>query len=219
MSNESDLLLADMNVMATAGPLKINPRLDEARVRRWEKGVGWGWLNVSATADGGLVVGEITDTGRSHLALQRVPEPIEGTISPWIPITEPITLAVLGKLGEECCELGARLFRTVIQGLDEQDPDSKRSNWEEISREIADVEACIQTIKSELEIDYDDARVNGKRNGFQRWFKMIREDTVGLSPDKIAAREIAEEMRTGTWSETTMDIKLAGELLDRLSRQ
>lgn len=105
----------------------------------------------------------------------RAPEPIEGTISPWIPTQDPIELAVLGKLGEECCELGARLFRTVIQGLDEKDPASQRTNREEISRELADVEAGIQTIKRELGIDYDDARVNGKRNGFLRWFKMIRD--------------------------------------------
>lgn len=188
MTDKEDLMLADLRMMLDK-PLKIDVR-DEARVRRWKQAQGWGWISVSREVDG-LIMGAITDTGRGHLALQpvpkstveiaRVPEPIEGTISPWIPITDPITLAVLGKLGEECCELGARLFRTVIQGLDEADPASKRLNREEISREIADVEACIQTIKRELGIGYDDQRVNGKRNGFRRWFHMLDPKRYGLS--------------------------------------
>lgn len=122
------------------------------------------WDGLSCGCGGGWLVG--------HNA--GCPELSEGKISDWMPITDPIQLAVIGKLGEEVCELGARLFRTVIQGLDGKDPDSERTNRAEISREIADVIACLQTVQRELDIGYDDARVTGKRNGYQRWLGMIR---------------------------------------------
>jgi len=176
--DDLDYLMADLFAMSATGTMEINAQHpdNQRRVKLWERAVGWGWLTVDARlGDPRMMKGRITETGRLTLQPNRPAEPIEGTISPWMPITDPIQLAVLGKLGEECCELGARLFRTVIQGLDEKDPGSKRLNREEIAREIADVEACIQTIKMELRIDYDDDRVNGKRRGFLRWFQMIRD--------------------------------------------
>jgi hypothetical protein len=179
-----ELMLVDMRMMLDK-PLRIDVRKDRERLSRWNTASSYGLVTVSPLEADGIVLGTLTDKGRATLAERdrpRVPEPIEGTISPWMPITDPIHLAVLGKLGEECNELGARIFRTIIQGLDEQDPASKRTNREEIAREIADVEACVQTIKRELGIDYDDQRVNGKRNGFVRWFRMIRE-RVGLPRD------------------------------------
>lgn len=98
----------------------------------------------------------------------------EGQISPWHPETEPLRIAVLGKMGEEAGELSSRACRCIIQGLDELDPDTGRTNRAELAREIADVEACIQSIKRELNVDYEDRRVNDKRNGFKRWFDMLR---------------------------------------------
>ena len=44
------------------------------------------------------------------------------TVSKWIPEQSPKAIAHLGKLGEECCELGKALFRSIIQGIDGLDP-------------------------------------------------------------------------------------------------
>lgn len=96
------------------------------------------------------------------------------TISPWIPECDQVRLATLGKLIEECNELSARAARCIIQGIDEVDPDSGRTNREELSLEVSDVIATIQTIKRELNVDYSDDRANNKRTGFKRWLDMIR---------------------------------------------
>lgn len=102
-------------------------------------------------------------------------EPIEGTISPWMPVTDQQLLAVLGKLGEEGGELAARCCRCIIQGLDELDPDTGRTNREELSREISDVAACMQMLHHTEGVGTNPERVNGKFAGFQRWRRMIRD--------------------------------------------
>lgn len=54
----------------------------------------------------------------------------DGTERPskWIPITDFVALAHLGKAGEESAELSGILFRTIIQGIDGVDPDTGKSN-------------------------------------------------------------------------------------------
>ncbi len=59
--------------------------------------------------------------------------------SDWQPITDRHDLAVLGKLGEETCELGSALFRCVIQGIDECEPRTLKVNREWVTEEVADV--------------------------------------------------------------------------------
>lgn len=100
-------------------------------------------------------------------------EPIESTISPWMPEQNRIRLAVLGKLAEECNELGARCARATIQGLDERDPATGRTNREEIARKIADVLACIQTAEDRLDVFINLERISSKFTGLRRWHRMI----------------------------------------------
>ena len=102
-------------------------------------------------------------------------EPIQSTISPWMPEQDRIRLAVLGKLAEECNELAARCARAIIQGLDEQDPATGRTNLEEVAREIADVSACISIAENRLGILVDIERTSNKFTGFRRWHRMIEE--------------------------------------------
>lgn len=102
-------------------------------------------------------------------------EPINNVISPWMPEKDPIRLAVIGKLGEEAAELAQRCFRIVIQGFHENDPDSGRSNREELTREIADVSACIDTAIINGLASGDNTRKGFKMSGFARWHDMIRE--------------------------------------------
>lgn len=102
-------------------------------------------------------------------------EPINGIISPWMPEQDRLRLAVLGKLIEECNELAGRAARCIIQGLDESDPASHRTNREELAREIADVEACIATAGYVLGLKIDLLRVNDKCAGFYHWHRLIND--------------------------------------------
>lgn len=101
-------------------------------------------------------------------------EPINNIISPWMPEQDRLRLAVLGKLAEECSELAGRAARCIIQGLDENDPDSGRTNREELAREIADVEACIGMAEHVLGLDTVLLRINDKVAGFLRWHALIK---------------------------------------------
>lgn len=100
-------------------------------------------------------------------------EPINSTISPWMPEQNQIRLAVLGKLIEECNELAGRAARCIIQGLDETDPASGRLNSEELAREMADVEACISVLVDRIGLYPMTGRVLDKIDGFRRWHGMI----------------------------------------------
>ena len=61
--------------------------------------------------------------------------------------------AILGKLGEETTELASRCFRAMIQGLDETDPGTKRSNLSHLQDEIADVLATVRLARTFLALD------------------------------------------------------------------
>lgn len=69
-------------------------------------------------------------------------------LNPWHPIDNKIDLKHLGKLGEEVNELGAAVSRCIIQGIDECEPVTGKSNREWLEDEIADVRA-----NSELNIE------------------------------------------------------------------
>lgn len=81
--------------------------------------------------------------------------------SNWQPITDKADLACLGKLGEEVCECGARIFRCIIQGVFEEDPDSGRLNIEMLEDEIADVEALIAHVKTRFGVN--EAKIRERR--------------------------------------------------------
>ncbi len=100
-------------------------------------------------------------------------EPINGVISPWMPETDTHTLAAIGKLAEEANELAGRIARIVIQGLEGIDPDSGKTNREEVEREIADVEAAVVVAKYKLGLTVSDQRRSDKISGFYRWHDLI----------------------------------------------
>ena len=100
-------------------------------------------------------------------------EPINATISPWMPEQDRIRLALLGKLSEECNELAARAARCIIQGLEESDPASNRTNRTELACEIADVIACTEVAIEVLSLPISDQRIKDKMRGFYRWHSMI----------------------------------------------
>ena len=61
--------------------------------------------------------------------------------------------AILGKLGEEAAELATRCLRAMIQGLDECDPGTGRTNLAHLQDEIADVAAQMQMAGEFLDLD------------------------------------------------------------------
>jgi hypothetical protein len=75
--------------------------------------------------------------------------------SDWQPMTNKHDLAVIGKLGEEVSELGAALFRCVIQGLDESEPRTHVVNRAWVENEIADVLGMVATAIIRLNLDVD----------------------------------------------------------------
>jgi hypothetical protein len=81
--------------------------------------------------------------------------------SPWQPITDAVDLKHLGKLGEECNELGSAISRCIIQGVDEAEPVTGKLNREWMEDEIADVEAGIELAKRRFDLDRD--RIHRRR--------------------------------------------------------
>jgi len=69
-------------------------------------------------------------------------EPV--TLSPWIPVMEPVTAAVLGKLQEELGELIAIVARCQIQRPEGTEPETGEPNLLKLEKEIADVMATME---------------------------------------------------------------------------
>jgi len=96
---------------------------------------------------------------------------------PWTPTTNALHLRRFGKLGEELGELQAVASRCVIQGIDEIDPSSGRSNRERLVDELADVMAqCLVTMKVfDLESPYIHSRVQKKMEQMDEWERVLLE--------------------------------------------
>jgi hypothetical protein len=74
-------------------------------------------------------------------------------VSDWQPITNKADLAHLGKLGEEICECGASIFRCIIQGIDESEPETGKLNKEWLEDELADVIALAEFAINRFRLD------------------------------------------------------------------
>lgn len=81
--------------------------------------------------------------------------------NPWHPITDAVDLKHLGKLGEECNELGSAVSRCIIQGVNEAEPVTGKVNREWLEDEIADVEANLELVKRRFNLDRD--RIHRRR--------------------------------------------------------
>jgi hypothetical protein len=97
------------------------------------------------------------------------------TASMWEPITNRADLAVLGKFGEELCEGGASIFRTIIQGLDEVEPATGKVNRQWVHDEIADIEAMIEHMKIHFSLDREQISIRKSRkfNYKAPWFTWL----------------------------------------------
>lgn len=104
----------------------------------------------------------------------------DGTENPqrWVPITDLVDLAHLGKLGEESGELSSIIARCIIQGIDGVDPSTGKPNRIALQDEIADVRAMsyMAIDRFNLSLDEIDLRANRKIIMKQKWHNMILED-------------------------------------------
>lgn len=99
-------------------------------------------------------------------------------VSAWIPEKDPHVVAVLAKLGEEANELSGRALRCIMQGIDEIDPETKRTNRAELVREVTDVMACMALMTDMLDISIDPVRMEDKFAGYLEWHRLIDEATA-----------------------------------------
>lgn len=100
----------------------------------------------------------------------------EGTsVNPWLPMTRPIDLKHLGKLGEELGEAAAAVSRCIIQGIDERAPVTGKLNKEWLEDEIADVIANFDLVADHFGLDRDriEARGKAKCERLRTWHAML----------------------------------------------
>lgn len=90
---------------------------------------------------------------------------------PWHPISNPVDLKHLGKLGEETAELSRIVARIIIQGMDGIDPATGENNTVNLQKEMADVIANIELNVEHFCLDVDDRRITDKKRQLRIWHK------------------------------------------------
>lgn len=93
---------------------------------------------------------------------------------PWHPMTDPVAVKTLGKLGEEAGELCQIVCRCLIQGIDETDPTKDITNREWLENELADVAANLRLVKDYFDLDTEkiNKRITEKMERLKRWHEM-----------------------------------------------
>lgn len=101
-------------------------------------------------------------------------EPV--TLSPWLPEQDRITLAAVGKLGEEAAELAGICARCVIQGLDGIEPETGVPNQVALEKEMADVGAAGAVAIEALSLNQGAMRIRTmkKIDHLTNWHELIR---------------------------------------------
>jgi hypothetical protein len=90
---------------------------------------------------------------------------------PWHPMTDARDVKTLGKLGEETGELSAAICRCLIQGVDECEPVTGKSNRQWLEDEIADVRLHIRLVIERFALDEKRmAEREAKKEGGVRWW-------------------------------------------------
>lgn len=102
-------------------------------------------------------------------------------LNPWVPMSDPVDKKVVGKSMEEIYELieaaarvGAAISRCFIQGIDEREPTTGKSNRQWLTDEVADVEANLRLIKEHFQLDAEEIEVRASMKWSRQrvWHKM-----------------------------------------------
>lgn len=98
-------------------------------------------------------------------------------MNPWLPMTRPIDLKHLGKLGEELGEASAAVARCIIQGIGEREPVTGKPNREWLEDELADVLANAELVIGHFGLDRlrMEERLIGKLRRLHAWHAMLCE--------------------------------------------
>ena len=106
------------------------------------------------------------------------------SLTKWTPTTNLAKLRRFGKLGEELSECGAVASRCIIQGIDEIDPGSGKTNHQRLIEEMADVIAQINCTVDMLNIDprVIAARVDKKEAQMREWESMFQSEEDSDKP-------------------------------------
>lgn len=96
-------------------------------------------------------------------------------LNPWRPMSNPLDLKHLGKLAEELNEAGSAVARCIIQGIDEREPITRKSNREWLEDELADVMANIRLVTDHFGLDQSRMaeRAERKRKHLKAWHAML----------------------------------------------
>jgi hypothetical protein len=95
--------------------------------------------------------------------------------NPWNPITAPIALKHLGKLGEELGEAQSAVSRCIIQGVEECEPVTGKVNRVWLEDELADVIANIELVQDFFGLDQQRMfeRILRKKEHLRQWHMML----------------------------------------------
>lgn len=99
----------------------------------------------------------------------------QGQMNPWMPIADPMMQRRLGKTAEELSELLGVIARIGIQGIDEIDPASGKTNRQRFHEETADVIAQINCNFRAFDMPADDIdeRVQMKEAQMAEWEALL----------------------------------------------
>ncbi len=94
--------------------------------------------------------------------------------NPWVPMSDPLDIKILGKLNEELNEAGASVSRCLIQGIDEREPETGKINREWLEDELADVAANMEIAMDHFDLDLVriTARKEKKIKFLRGWHKL-----------------------------------------------
>lgn len=99
-------------------------------------------------------------------------------VTAWKTETNPLRSRRLGKLAEEVSECGAVAARCWIQGINEIDPSSGKTNRRRLQEEMADVLAQVVCSIRDLDLDQDFimTRTLDKIAQMEEWEKLVRDE-------------------------------------------
>jgi hypothetical protein len=103
--------------------------------------------------------------------------PTEPKPSLWIPITDAVDLAHLGKLAEELGECSAIVGRCIIQGADGAEPTTGKINRVALEEEIVDVFAAAQLVAKRFGLSWPRTaqRIERKKRMKREWHRMLKD--------------------------------------------
>ena len=96
-------------------------------------------------------------------------------LNPWMPMSDPLDIKHMGKLGEELGEASSAVARCLIQGIAGEEPVSRKINKVWLEDELADVRANSDLVAAHFNLDEVRMaeRTERKKAHLRAWHQMI----------------------------------------------